>query len=272
MPQVEPADVTPVVAGSAPRVCLVAQDGSADSRTIECRRVVTLIGSRRGCKVKLAHRHISAVHLAIVNNGTEVYAIDLASERGTRLNGLKMECERLTDGDMLEVRPFLFRVDIENREQVDEEDTHPISLDPTPAVVAIEHLATGRILKPTRELCTVGRRSGCDIIVEDRKVSRVHILLLTYFGHPAVIDLLSHNQTLINDRSVQFRVLANNDVIAIGDTRFGVRLLGSMVAERAANGSSSGSTKPIVRDPARDHIDIGADETTFGQRSAPKTD
>ena len=74
-----PTGAIPVVAGLAPRVRLVAQAGSKDETAIACRRVVTLIGSRAGCKVNLRHKRVSPVHVAIVNTGSEVVDVDLVS-------------------------------------------------------------------------------------------------------------------------------------------------------------------------------------------------
>lgn len=218
---------------------LIAQPGTRRETVIACRRVVTLIGSRDGCKICLRHPKVAPLHVVLVNSGTGVYGVDLVTNQGTHLNGLKMEHEALSDGDDLEIGPWTFRVDIEQPTHDTHADLHPFPLDPTPHVAALEHLATGRILQPNREQCVVGRRSGCDITLDDKRVSRTHALLLSYFGHPAVFDLLSQNQTLVNDEPVTFRVLENDDIVAFGHSRFRVRLVGSSVGRRPARPQDS---------------------------------
>ncbi|MCH8189375.1 MAG: FHA domain-containing protein, partial [Proteobacteria bacterium] len=209
-------------------------------------------------------------HDAIVNDGTHVFAADLVSRTGTLLNGLKVEQERLTHGDMLAIHPWEFRVEIEDPQHDTQSDIHPLPLDHAPQAVSLEHIETGRVLYPNRDLCTIGRRSGCDIVVPDNRASRVHTLLINYFGHPAVYDLLSHNHTWINDEVVTFHMLKNDDVLMVGDSSFRVRLIGSAVVEQAGR-NGNGSTAPVVLKQLEhppDEIDIEETESSQTWRIA----
>ena len=253
----------PLIAESAPRVRLVVESGSDAQAPINCRRVVTLIGSRSGCRINLRHRRVAPVHVALVNTGTHVVAVDLVSSHGTTLNGLTMQYERLTDGDLLEVGRWTFRVELEEPEHHGEDDVHQFGLDPTPHIVALEQTTTRRILRPHRDVCTIGRRHGCDITIASSRVSRTHCLLLNYFGYPALCDLLSRNQTLVNGQPILYRALENGDMVTFADSRFRVRLFGSALSERVANGNSK--PKREVRlapgPPEPDMIDIEATES-----------
>jgi len=256
---------SPPNADSAPRVRLVVQSGMGTGTRIDCTRVVTLLGSRKGCKVNLKHRRVSPVHVAVVNTGSAVFAVDLVTRYGTILNDLKMEHECLSDGDILTIRPWRFRVDIEKAAHKGERDAHPFGLEPSPHVVAFELLSNGRILRPDRDVCLIGRRSGCDITISDRQVSRAHALLVNYYGHPAISDLLSHNRTLVNDAAVGFHVLADGDVVQVGDTRFRARLMASGVHKNVSdNGRTALKSEVPLAAPAAegDMIDIGQVEGT----------
>lgn len=232
-----PVTAIPAVADSAPRLNLVVQKGPQSGTRIPCRRVVTLIGSREGCKVSLRHRRAAPVHTALVNNGSEVIAVDLLTPAGTYLNGLELQHETLSDGDVLTVDQWDLRVEIEQPDinGNGNADAHPFDLEPTPNVVALEHLETGRVLQPNRAVCLIGRRNGCDIALPDHRVSRAHALLVTYFGYPALLDLLTPNGTLVNNTPIQFQTLKDGDVVTIGDAQFRVRLVGSAVAKRSSN-------------------------------------
>lgn len=257
---VSPAPMTP---SAGPRVQLVTDYGET---RVDCRRVVTLIGSREGCKVRLRHPRVSPVHAAIVNDGSHVLAIDLGSRTGTLLNGLKMEQERLNDGDVLSIGSWEFHVELEEPCDDTQSDVHPFTLDPSPHAMALEHIESGRILYPNRDVCTIGRRSACDIVLPDDRVSRVHALLLSYFGHPAICDLLSQNHSWVNDEVVSFQMINNDDVIALGDSRFRVRLVGSSVVERASNGNN-GAAKPVVMiEEEHPPDEINIEETESSQR------
>ncbi len=221
-------DPIPMASTSTPQVTLKVIEGSGEKIDIECRRLVTTIGSQPSCKIVLPHRKVSPLHMAIINNGEQVYAIDLLSKLGTRLNDLKMEHEQLTDGDMLQIGPWMFRVDItQPRDHDADSGVHQFGLEPAPLVVALEHMDSKRILQPNRAVCLIGRRDGCDIHLDDRRVSRVHALLMRYFGRPVVVDLCSHNGTLVNDESTMFSILEDQDTLQFGDARFRVRLIDS---------------------------------------------
>lgn len=248
---------------AGPRVHLVTDGGLT---RVDCRRVVSLIGSREGCKVRLRHPQVAPVHTAIINNGSQVLAIDLGSRWGTLLNGLKADHEQLGNGDVLSIGSWEFHVELEEPCADTHSDVHPFSLDPSPHAVALEHMDSGRLLHPNRDVCTIGRRSGCDIVIPDERVSRVQALLLNYFGHPAICDLLSRNQTRVNDEVVSFQMINNDDVITLGNSRFRVRLVGSKVVEAASNGKKAES-KPVVLEP-EDHPpdEINIEETESSQR------
>lgn len=233
-PQSTPA---PLLSAGAPRVFLVAPSDRKDTPRLECRRAVTLIGSRDRCKLCLRHGAVAPVHVAIVHDGTAVTAVDLVTSRGTLLNGLKMEHEALRDGDVLSIGPWDLKVEITAPETND----HPaeaLDLEPTPQAFALEHVATHRILQPNRAVCIIGRRKGCDVAISDARVSRAHSILFNYLGHPAVYDLLSRNETFVNAEPVSFRLLRNDDVLAVGDSKFRVRVLTSGVGRATGNSES----------------------------------
>jgi len=224
----------PAIADSAPHLKLVVQNGLGVGTTIDARRVVTLVGSRKGCKVNLRHPKVSPVHVAIVNTGSRLYAVDLVTRAGTLLNGLKMEHEELSDGDVLAIGPWQFSIGIEAASQGKRNDSGAGLPAYPPRVVGLELLPSGRLLRPNRDVCVIGRRSGCDITISDQRVSRAHALLLNYLGYPVIVDLLSHNQTMVNGSTVTFQVLADGDTIRVGETEFRARLVESPIQQDAA--------------------------------------
>ena len=260
------AEAAPLTGAAGPNIRLVADGGDAGETRIECRRVISLIGSRSGCKVRLRHPHVSSVHAAVVNDGTHAFAVDFCSPTGTLLNGRKMEHERLGHGDVLGIAAWEFRVELEEPNHDTQSDIHPFPLDASPHALAIEHLESGRVLYPNRDLCTLGRKSGCDIVIPDNRVSRIHALLLNYCGHPAICDLLSQNHTWVNDDPIAFRMLENDDILTLGDSRFRVRLVGSAVVEKAARENNGTSTAVTSQKPVHPPDEINIEETESSQR------
>ncbi|MFQ5494691.1 MAG: FHA domain-containing protein [Phycisphaerae bacterium] len=266
---------TPLVSPGSPRLHLLVSPNDKDELRIPCRRVVTLLGSQKACKIRLPHSLVSGVHLAIVNDGASIVAVDLVTRYGTLLNGLKLEHEELSDDDALTVGPWEFRVVIEAADHQGHQDLHPLGLEPAPQMVALEHEGTGNVLRPNRALCTVGRRAGCDIVVSDVRVSRVHALLLNYFGHPAVFDLLSHNGTQINGQTVGYRLLEEGDVLTVGETSFVVHLTAASAKRAVQKGPAPGMLRAVSADPDEpepDLIDIKKTEQAQRWRIADSAD
>lgn len=266
----------PTVAESAPRLSLVLQRGAQAGLKIPCHRVVTLIGTREGCKIHIPDSRVSPAHVALVNDGTKIIALDLITESGTKLNGLTLEYETLNHGDVIEVASWSFEVRIERSPNYHNADEHPFELEPTPHVVALEHVQSGRLLQPNRDICIVGRRAGCDIHLNDKRVSRAHALLLTYFGYPAILDLLTSNGTIVNDKPQSFHKLEPDDVLKIGGSEFRIRFGGALVNKGpSSNGSAKKPTSPLQKrliDHPGDEIDIAATEGSQRWHIAEKTE
>ncbi|RME36266.1 MAG: FHA domain-containing protein [Planctomycetota bacterium] len=259
----------PIVSGSAPRLSLVIHAGRPEERVVRCQRVVTLLGSREGCKILLKHRRVAPVHAAIVQTGGRVLAVDLVTRSGSRLNDLQLSCETLHDGDRLGIHKWEFVARIETPGRVPLDDDLVEAVHEHPGVV-LQHVETGKTLKPQREVCILGRRQGCDIAVGDKRVSRVHALLLTYLGRPAVFDLLSLNGTFVNEEPVVFRLLEDGDELRLGASVFRVQV--PAPAGAGDNGRSAAATD-VLRSPedtASDLVDIAAAEGTQRWRIAEK--
>ncbi|MDO8630930.1 MAG: FHA domain-containing protein [Phycisphaerales bacterium] len=258
----------PAVADSAPNVTLLVKKGQTEGIRIPCRRVVTLIGSRSGVRVNLQHEKVAPVHLAIVNDGTKVFAVDMLSPTGTLLNGLRMQHEQINDGDRLEIHPFEFIVEIRQPPRNGHDDAHPFDLEPAPQAVALEHMGSGRVLQPNREVCVIGRRNGCDVVINNHQVSRAHALLLSYFERPAIMDLLTPGGTRVNGKPVRFHMLADEDVLTLGDAEVRVRLVESKVAREASSPRITTALRSVEASPvalrptdkAPDLIDIQSTE------------
>ncbi len=86
-------------------------------------------------------------------------------------------------------------------------------------LVAIAGPLRGRTFAASEEV-SVGREPSNTIAIEDRWVSRRHCLIKEDEGRHTVVDLESHNGTLVNGLPVGHRVLETGDRIAIGGSVF----------------------------------------------------
>ncbi len=259
---------TPAVANGSPKLTLALTSGSQAGLRIPCHRVVTLVGRREGCKIHLPDQRISPVHVALINDGSKVSVIDLLTSSGTTLNDLKLEYETLNQGDVIEMASWSFEARLQRSPNYTNNDEHASGLDLTPHSVTLEHMKSGRLLQPNRDVCIVGRRAGSDIHLDDNRVSRAHALLMTYFGHPAIVDLLTANGTFVNGEPVSFRKLKDGDLLAIGDSEFRVRLGTTAIAPEAQPNGNGVIKKPTLVARTEDHPgdQINIAETEGSQR------
>lgn len=236
---------------SAPRVRLSIVGGPGAGNAVELTRCVSLIGSRAGCKLQLRSTEVSAVHAAIVNTGEDVYLRDLASTNGTFLNNLPARFEKLTDGDTMHVADWELRVNITAYTLDTLSDLPHVSLEPEPMAFGIEVNGTGKLSRLTKAVGVVGRREGCDVIVNDNRVSRVHLLLFTFSGRPVYYDLLSHNGVVLEGVRCSFAELHSGDVLDLGGIPVRIILPGvprrTSTSTPPARGEADGSTGTNVR-------------------------
>jgi len=214
-----------VIAAHAPAVRAVVAKGPGAGQSILLRRVVAVLGSKPGCKVRLKHEDVSGIHCAIVNTGGEVYLRDLASRNGTFLNDLRASHERLEDGDVIKIRPWELRINVVDPSTDDSSDFTGLGLDPAPAAIAVENVKAGRIIQLPREVNVVGRSGSCDVTIEDRSLSRVHAVVFNYLSQVVVCDLLSENGVKVNGEQVTYSRLKSDDVLTLGTVDLRVKVI-----------------------------------------------
>jgi pSer/pThr/pTyr-binding forkhead associated (FHA) protein len=244
-------------------VRLLVAGGAGSGQSILLRRVASVIGSGQQCKVRLKHPDISNVHAAIVNTGESIFIRDLVSHKGTFLNNLRAEHERIEDDDIIKVDPWELQVQILAPSHEDLGDCTGLGLDPTPSAIVLENTRTDDVLKLPREVNLLGRRPGCDFFVDDRSVSRAHALIFNYLSHVVVFDLASRNGIKVNGRPLVFSTLQDNDKLTLGTVELNVKMVDPLARVQQASGNGQ-ILRPQIPKPSEDtfsdHIDLGSAE------------
>src|SRR5262249_7557127 len=96
--------------GAAPAGELVVQGGRLTGTRRPLRVPLTLLGRAPGCDVRLNVEGVDPLHCAVVHGADGVLVRDLDSRQGTFVNGERVSCGLLRDGDLLALGPFQFRV------------------------------------------------------------------------------------------------------------------------------------------------------------------
>jgi predicted component of type VI protein secretion system len=76
----------------------------------------------------------------------------------------------------------------------------------------------------TRDVVVVGRRSYCDIVIEQSSLSKRHCLLVKTDGLLVVRDLISTNGTKVKGQKVRWAALLPDDRLALGTYKLRVYL------------------------------------------------
>ena len=95
----------------------------------------------------------------------------------------------------------------------------------------------------------IGRDRLCDICVDDTQVSRLHGLIARAADGVYYLDLGSTNGSAVNGETAQRLVLANNDVIAVGDVRIIYLLKEAVCAEDIDLDATDTFEIPSIKEP-----------------------
>ena len=92
----------------------------------------------------------------------------------------------------------------------------------------------GRQIEVTPAGLTVGRSPVCDIVLDNRSVSRQHVRFYILDGFCYAEDLGSHNGLLVCGRRTRKQCLRSGDVVDLGHCRFTLRTEGSPLERQTA--------------------------------------
>ena len=92
----------------------------------------------------------------------------------------------------------------------------------------------GRVYDMVDSEIAIGRAPNCHVILEDKKSSRKHVVILKQDKQWLLKDLGSSNGTLVNGTRVDEHPLTSGDEIRIGDTRFKFKIVQADYEEKKA--------------------------------------
>jgi ABC-type multidrug transport system ATPase subunit len=205
-----------------------------------------IIGRAPGSAIELDHVEISRQHCRITWDGEVCIAENLSTTRGTQVNGASISLPTaLQPGDELVVGPVHFRFETS---AVESAPPAPPSLPATvaaPGVILVRGVPSDRI--EVKSAMMVGRDPSCEVILNDKSVSRRHASL-----HPGtsggclVRDENSQGGSFVNGRRFDEHEFTVGDRLEIGPFCFqfdGIALV------RVANtaGGSIQATSVLMR-------------------------
>ena len=103
----------------------------------------------------------------------------------------------------------------------------------------------------------IGRETNCNIQVLDKGASRNHSLIEFKGDHFLLVDLGSTNGTFVNDKTIISKILADGDIIKIGQTELLYRVLQQEVETKVVPSSVGMIDEFLPANSIVEKIDVG---------------
>lgn len=251
----------PTLPADAPRAELTGPPALGAVRC-QTQGPITYIGSRRDCQLSLPVPDISKLHCVVINDGTSLLVRDLCSRSGTFLGDQQVCCAPLTPGAALRVGSVTVTAEIPDTLLGESRPDHP------PMRVRSGANET-QIDLPA---AVIGRRHGCDLIVDSPDTSLAHTMLYWYRGRLAVCDLGSRSGTFVNGQRIDLAWLAAGDFLTIGGEEIEILEAG---VDFAQDDEAAHDGVPEQRDPAAPDLPQAAEPglaAAFGNMSLESLD
>ncbi len=93
-----------------PEVALEFLNGPSQSTLWPMHRLMSMIGSAKGCKFRLTDRSVSAIHASLLRTPSGLWVVDLRGENSISVNGMPSRSSELVDGDVLSIGRYQIRM------------------------------------------------------------------------------------------------------------------------------------------------------------------
>ena len=189
---------------------------------------ITSIGRSSDNDIVILDKRISRYHAEIIFNDDYHFIRDLDSINGVYLDDIRIiNDERVNNNSIIKVGPisFTYEVVIDNDSYLKNKIQTTIIVPENKSMPHIEIISgaqVGVIFEITKNEILIGRPDTnmiCDLIINDRAISRPHAKIVHDQNIYTLIDLNSANGTFVNGQKIiEPYQLANTDSIKIGES------------------------------------------------------
>lgn len=209
----------------------VAGTAAEPDRLLKVRRPFALVGRSSDADIPLDDRAVSARHTYLHLDHRGVYAVDLVTRTGTRINGTGQMVGWLRPGDWIEIsgrRVELVRMRIDDAVIDPPHCAEDMLSDNEQVPLVSVTLEPRRSADPPwvlgSELVFLGWSASCGIQIKDSSVARTHCALVRSPRGAYLVDLCGR-QTWVEEKVVRgAAALHDGDILTIGSTQFTVRV------------------------------------------------
>ncbi len=206
---------------------LIIKEGSEVLKIVNLETDELTLGADPSNDVVLDHILVAPFHAKVKKSDEGFMFIDLDTDNGSYIQGIKIMKHLLTHNDEVEVANYVIVYD-EGIGYEDETETSIITAfekeDITklgrPYFLSRNPGSEGKRYPIEKTSVTVGRSEGVDIVVVDTTVSRKHAQLEFKDNHYILTDLDSSNGTYVNGEKVDIKIISFGDLVQFGEMKF----------------------------------------------------
>ncbi|MEQ1861808.1 MAG: FHA domain-containing protein [Chthoniobacteraceae bacterium] len=197
---------------SAPRLVIIR---GLDAASFPLQVGQGIIGRAPGSAIELRHPEISRQHCRVAWDGQTCTVENISSTRGTTINGLAIATPVvLKPGEELGVGPVYLRIELDGP-PVAEPAPPPLPAN-APSLILVRGMPTDRIELRHGPL-VIGRDSSCDVMLNEKSVSRKHATLQPQPGGGCLVrDENSQGGSFVNGRRFDEHEFTVGDRLEIG--------------------------------------------------------
>ncbi len=215
-----------------PEIQLIVTTPPGQVRIYSVTQEQLTLGRSAVCDIVLDDPGASRQHARIHHTATGLAIEDLGSTNGTWVKGESIKRAPLQIGETVRIANSTLRLQHATPPVVDEPNPQTIDelttiLSSSAMEIELPDLSQPRLVVHTRwrtwevplttEATTIGRQSGCQVILPDTNISRQHARIVREADNFVLLDLDSHNGTWINDQRIEKYTLRAGDSFRIGD-------------------------------------------------------
>ncbi|MCK4659359.1 MAG: FHA domain-containing protein [Phycisphaerae bacterium] len=203
---------------TAPKIRITAGLGTANQKTWNLRRPVTLIGTSRTAHIVLSDDSVSQAHCIIVNTGREVLLKDLHSVNGTQHNAQMVDLVVLKDGDILQLGRATVQVAIRDVIRQADRDTTASRDDPLAMhdPMFLCRVGSSKHWVVEHAVTIIGRCPDVSVPLDHPEVAPIHAALVRLEGELVVFDLAGKTGTWVNGQREVLAPLKTKDRLKVG--------------------------------------------------------
>jgi len=207
---------------------------------IKINRDSIIVGRDHDVDLFLQSTTVSRHHAELIKIDRDYFLVDLNSGNGTALNGRVIksgEKNILKESDLIRIEDYEIKLSFDTHRLIEDDEENTDSgiieikmIKKVLSVLDADKLPSFEVVSPTAlktkinfsedmQEFIIGRDKNCQLSIASDVVSRKHCVCEKKWGGITMRDLNSKNGTLVNNTTIEEKLLKDTDMITLGDIK-----------------------------------------------------